>query len=121
MKLKSKEVNCTKSYRGANQKLMRQALAVAAKAPQVGKVKTRLHPILTAQDALELYLCFLRDTVDLMESVPSTDLFISYTPEGSEPLFEDVAKNGHSLLVQRGLGFGEKLFNALDDLLEKGY
>ena len=100
---------------------MRQALAVAAKAPQPGTVKTRLHTLLSEQDATDLHRCFLRDTIALMESVPDTDVFISYTPRGSEHLFEGITSNGHRLIPQRGPSFGDRLFNTLDDLLKMGY
>src|ERR1700746_3868305 len=39
------------------------ALAVLTKAPQAGRVKTRLVPPLTPEEAAELNKCFLRDTV----------------------------------------------------------
>jgi len=100
---------------------MRQALAVAAKAPLSGKVKTRLHSVLSVDDATELYRCFLKDTLALMDSVPGTHVVISYTPEGSEHLFEGIASAGHRLLLQRGEGFGDKLFHALSDLLSEGF
>lgn len=99
---------------------MRQALAVAAKAPQPGTVKTRLHGLLSVAETTELYRCFLRDTIALTERVPGADVFVSYTPEGSEPLFEGIS-NGHRLITQRGPGFGDKLYNALEDLLKEGY
>src|SRR4029453_12228202 len=38
------------------------ALAVMTKAPQAGRVKTRLVPPLTGEEAAELNKCFLRDT-----------------------------------------------------------
>jgi len=38
------------------------ALAVMTKAPQAGRVKTRLVPPLTPDEAAELNKCFLRDT-----------------------------------------------------------
>src|SRR6187399_2200003 len=38
------------------------ALAVMTKAPQAGRVKTRLVPPLTPEQAAELNKCFLRDT-----------------------------------------------------------
>ena len=37
------------------------ALGIMTKAPQAGKVKTRLIPPLTAEEAAELNICFLRD------------------------------------------------------------
>jgi rSAM/selenodomain-associated transferase 1 len=94
---------------------------VAAKAPQPGQVKTRLQRLLSEDDATELYRCFLRDTVALTRDLPETDVIISYTPAGSEPLFRELASNGNRLLLQRGNTFGERLFNALDDLLQCGY
>lgn len=100
---------------------MRQALAVAAKAPQPGNVKTRLQTLLSEQDAVELHRCFLRDTIALMEAVPDTDVVVSYTPQGSESLFEGILSNGHRLLLQRGASFGDRLFNALNELLRQGY
>src|SRR5881394_3260318 len=38
------------------------ALAIMTKAPRAGKVKTRLQPPLTAEEAAALNVCFLRDT-----------------------------------------------------------
>ena len=69
---------------------MRQALAVAAKAPQPGTVKTRLHSRLSADEATELYRCFLKDTLLLMYSVPKTERVISYTPKGGERYFDGI-------------------------------
>ncbi|HJQ71494.1 MAG TPA: TIGR04282 family arsenosugar biosynthesis glycosyltransferase [Blastocatellia bacterium] len=100
---------------------MRQALAVAAKAPQPGTVKTRLHSLLSKDEATELYRCFLKDTLALVESVPAADPIISYTPIGSEHFFDGIVSNGARLLPQRGASFGDKLFHALADLLDEGY
>ncbi len=100
---------------------MRQALAVAAKAPQPGTVKTRLHSLLSIDDATELYRCFLKDTLALMESVPETETVISYTPAGAEHHFEGIASGNHRLLLQRGESFGDKLYHALADLLREGF
>src|SRR5258707_15084606 len=45
------------------------ALAVMTKAPQAGRVKTRLVPPLTPEEAAELNKCFLRDTAAAISSV----------------------------------------------------
>jgi rSAM/selenodomain-associated transferase 1 len=100
---------------------MRRALAVAAKAPQHGKVKTRLHGLLSPDDATELYRCFLADTLSLMDKVQGVDPIISYTPAGAEHLFAPLISDNHRLLAQRGEGFGDKLYHALEDLLGEGY
>ena len=44
------------------------ALAVMTKAPQAGRVKTRLVPALTPEEAAELNKCFLRDTAAAISS-----------------------------------------------------
>ena len=106
---------------------MRQALAVAAKAPQPGSVKTRLHSRLSADEATELYRCFLKDTLSLMDSVPKTELVISYTPKGGERYFDGIhsakpGKNGNPrMLPQRGRSFGDKLYHAFEELFGEGF
>src|SRR6266849_4333551 len=47
------------------------ALAVMTKAPQAGRVKTRLVPPLTPEEAAELNKCFLRDTAAAIASACS--------------------------------------------------
>jgi uncharacterized protein len=47
------------------------ALAVMTKAPHAGRVKTRLVPPLTPEEAAELNKCFLRDTVAAISNVCS--------------------------------------------------
>src|SRR5215472_13330416 len=44
------------------------AMAVMTKAPQAGRVKTRLVPPLTPEEAAELNKCFLRDTAAAISS-----------------------------------------------------
>ena len=48
------------------------ALAVMAKAPRPGRVKTRLQPPLTADEAAALNVCFLRDTTQNIAAVTGT-------------------------------------------------
>jgi rSAM/selenodomain-associated transferase 1 len=101
--------------------MMRQALVVAAKAPQPGTVKTRLCSLLSSDDATELYRCFLEDTFRVMNRVPGTQRVISYTPEGSEAYFQRDGLKDQRLLLQRGDSFGERLFNAFEDLFSEGF
>jgi uncharacterized protein len=100
------------------------ALGVMAKAPLAGEVKTRLVPPLTGQEAAELNVCFLRDTVTTIANVTETETasgLVVYTPIGSEPAFDGILPKGFRLLAQRGLSLGERLYNATDDLLKQGY
>ena len=100
------------------------ALGLMAKAPLAGEVKTRLVPPLTAREAAELNVCFLRDMAANIQSVSETKAaagLVVYTPAGSEHAFAGVLPAGFDLLVQRGASLGERLCNATDDLLKQGY
>jgi rSAM/selenodomain-associated transferase 1 len=100
---------------------MRQALAVTAKAPRPGHVKTRLHGALSVEDATELYRCFLKDTLALVGTIPEIEAFVSYTPAGSECFFDGIASSSQRLLAQRGGGLGDRLIHAFEDLFGQGF
>jgi uncharacterized protein len=100
------------------------ALAVMAKAPRPGKVKTRLAPPLTLDQSAAINICFLRDTTENIAAVAGTGAaagIISYTPVGDEALFDDLLPVGFTLVAQRGDGFGERLLATAEDLLACGY
>jgi uncharacterized protein len=96
-------------------------LTVMAKAPRVGKVKTRLSPPLTAEQAAELNVCFLRDTAENIAAIAGAAGLVSYTPVGDEGLFEGLLPEGFALVAQRGDGFGERLLGAAEDILACGF
>jgi rSAM/selenodomain-associated transferase 1 len=102
------------------------ALAMMIKAPRAGASKTRLVPPLTQEEAAALSVCFLRDTAANIASACEASASAAegvavYTPVGAESAFDGLLPVGFSLLAQRGDGFGERLFNAADDLLRVGY
>src|SRR5271170_6710421 len=100
------------------------ALTVMAKAPRPGKVKTRLSPPLTPDQASDLNACFLRDTVtSLRAATPKApaEWVISYTPIGEEAAFRGILPYGALLIPQRGDGFGERLLATAEDLFSCGF
>ena len=100
------------------------ALAVMAKAPRPGKVKTRLAPPLTLEQTAALNICFLRDTTSNIAEVAqqgSAAGIICYTPVGDEVAFDGLLPEGFQLIPQRGDGFGERLHCAATDLLACGF
>lgn len=100
------------------------ALAVMAKAPRAGKVKTRLSPPLTLEQSAALNICFLQDTTQNIAEVSASGQsagIISYTPIGDEAAFDDLLPPSFQLIPQRGENFGERLFHAAEDLLHCGY
>ncbi len=100
------------------------ALAVMAKAPRPGEVKTRLSPPLTMEQAAALSICFLKDTAsNIAEVTAASDSFglVCYTPVGDEFLFDGLLPNSFALIAQRGAGFGERLVAAAEDILACGF
>jgi rSAM/selenodomain-associated transferase 1 len=100
------------------------ALAVMAKAPRPGKVKTRLAPPLTLDQSAAVNTCFLRDTTENLATVTASGRaagVISYTPVGDEVLFDNLLPASFALVPQRGDGFGERLLATVEDLLACGY
>jgi rSAM/selenodomain-associated transferase 1 len=98
------------------------ALAVMTKAPSAGKVKTRLTPPLTPQEAAALNICFLRDTAAAISRVLLGALGIGcYTPLGAEDAYRDILPEHFQLIPQRGNSFGERLILATRDLLAVGF
>ena len=97
------------------------ALAVMAKAPKPGRVKTRLSPPLTLDQTAALNICFLKDTTANLATIPRSAGLISYTPVGDEALFDGILPETFGLVAQRGDGFGERLLYAAEDILGIGY
>jgi rSAM/selenodomain-associated transferase 1 len=100
------------------------ALAVMAKAPRVGTVKTRLAPPLTFEQAAAINICFLRDTTDNIGAVAVSGRaagIISYTPVGDEALFDNLLPAEFTLIPQRGGCFGDRLLATAEDILACGY
>ena len=99
------------------------ALAVMAKTPRAGAVKTRLVPPLDADEAALLNTCFLRDVTGCIATLTSRSIhgFVAYTPAGQESTFDGLLPAGFRLLPQRGADLGERLLHATEDFLAAGY
>ena len=98
------------------------ALGIMTKAPQPGRVKTRLTPPLSRDEAAALNVCFLRDTSRaITESDPRARGVGVYMPAGAESVYRGVLPDDFYLLKQRGDTFGERLHNAVEDLLAVGF
>ena len=100
------------------------ALAVMTKAPKAGRVKTRLTPPLSPEEAAALNICFLRDTTAAI--LQNTDGnrakgIAVYTPVGAEETYVGILPDEFALVPQRGETFGERLSAATEDLLQLGF
>lgn len=89
---------------------MSELLAVFARSPVLGKVKTRLSPPLTAEQALALHRALVEDTLDHLNRIerPGIERLLLL----SEPLQDPSALNvpsGWTTTVQASGGLGERL------------
>ncbi len=100
----------------------RVALAIMTKVPRAGRVKTRLTPPLTPEEAAALNICFLRDTATaIAEAGEKAQGVGCYTPAGEEAAYRDIFPPGFQLIAQREGDFGARLIGAVEDLLAVGF
>jgi uncharacterized protein len=96
---------------------MKRALAVFAKAPLPGRVKTRLAPALTPEQGADLYRCMLLDTLARVRTL-AADIVIFY--DGEKRFFSDLAP-GALLFPQEKGDLGLRLQGAFEVLSSLGY
>ena len=108
------------------------AVAVIAKAPRPGQVKTRLQAVLRPEEASRLGAAFLQDTLGNL-ALAARDApiasFVAYAPAGEEARFDGVLPPGAALLLADGSGgdapgvegFGRVLLDATRALLGRGF
>lgn len=99
---------------------MRTAVAIMAKAPWPGQVKTRLCPPLSLEEAADLYRCFLLDKIEQLRSLAGASLAISYAPAEAAGVFETLAP-GVLLVAQEGPDLGARLANTFARLFARGF
>jgi rSAM/selenodomain-associated transferase 1 len=92
---------------------MTGTLLVMAKAPVPGKVKTRLCPPCTPEEAAGIAAASLADTLDAAGAVPDTWRVLVL--DGTHP-----APAGWTTVRQRGVGLGERLTQAFADTRRPG-
>ena len=115
-----------------NKRTGRCAIAIMAKAPDAGRVKTRLLPLLSASEARALSACFLRDMTHMLISAGRAapiDGYIAFAPAGSEASFAEIVAPGTGFVLANGeidapagvVGFGRCLLQAAQGLFARGY
>jgi len=110
----------------------RCAIAIMAKAPNVGRIKTRLSPFLTPEEAKDLGCCFLSDMTSNLAAVARElplDSYIAFAPVGSEAAFAAIVHGDTGFVLADGsaaapagvVGFGRCLLQAASSLFALGY
>lgn len=83
-------------------------MAVLAKAPVAGEVKTRLTPILHAREAADLARALLLDTIAQVEAA-GLELVVAFTPSAGRRALERLLGTRRRLVPQGGGSLGERL------------
>ena len=100
---------------------MSRALLIFARRPSPGRVKTRLTPPLSPEEAAGLYDCMVRDVVARTAVLDVDHRFLFFEEErGAEEYFRGIDERLR-LLPQEGEGLGERLINAFRMAFGRGY
>ena len=96
-------------------------LAVLAKAPIPGTVKTRLVPPLTFEQAAELAKALLTDQLEHLSELRGAELYLAFSPGDASTMMARLAPAGFHLFVQQGEDLGARMENCLEELRRRGH
>lgn len=92
-------------------------MAVFAKAPEPGKVKTRLTPVLHAHEAADLYRALLLDTLEVVEST-GAETVVAYAPSAARRALERLLGRRRRLIPQGTGDLGQRMFTVFHRLAD---
>jgi rSAM/selenodomain-associated transferase 1 len=96
----------------------RAAVAIMAKAPRPGEVKTRLCPPLTPGEAAALARAFVLDAIERLRGIAGADGVLAYAPAQERAAFAALAPD-MALLPQPEGDLGQRMHGVLADLLAR--
>jgi len=96
-------------------------ILIFAKAPEPGRVKTRLIPALGTRGAADLQARLLLDTVARLASTGLASIELWCAPDPHQEPFPELAdRYGLGIHGQRGADLGERMLHATTDALRRG-
>ena len=90
------------------------------KYPKKGTVKLRLCRDLEEDIVLELYRCFVQDTLKMIKKI-DVPFFICFHPSDEQSRFIQWLGPTHLFLPQTGSDLGERMKNSFVEVLKKGF
>ena len=102
---------------------MSACLVVFVKDPIPGRVKTRLTPRITPDEAAKLYKAFTLDIISNARKLKRNsvnNVTVAYTPIGAEKAFRKLVKQPTNFLPQKGKNLGERMKNAFKQSFAEG-
>ncbi len=102
---------------------MSACLVVFVKDSIPGRVKTRLTPRITPDEAAKLYKAFTLDIISNARKLKRNsvnNITVAYTPVGAEKAFRKLIEQPTNFLPQKGKNLGERMKNAFKQSFAEG-
>lgn len=99
---------------------MKKAWICLTRVPEPGRTKTRLMPVLAAEECALLHTAFLQDLNRVAEQV-NADFFVAYTAEGAWESLREIFSGAADYFPQEGTDLGLRMHNAITEVLCRGY
>src|SRR5512139_3058671 len=97
------------------------AIAIMAKAPVAGSVKTRLVPPLTPAQAAEFYRAMLLDQFDHLRNYAGAERYVFFAPADGESILRDLGGGEYAYLAQAAGDLGARMQRVCADLMSMGH
>lgn len=99
---------------------MRETIIIFTRVPIPGQTKTRLQNFITKNQCAEIHKNFLKDIKQTCKNL-KRDIFVFYTPEDENNILKNILGYEFKYKIQEGKDLGEKMYNAIEYVLKKGY
>jgi uncharacterized protein len=113
----------TKGYHGnKNIKKIsdRGCILVFVRAPEIGKVKTRLANVIGNEAALSLFKSFVADELAMLRNL-FFDVIICFHPHSARLQVENWLSDESDFVAQSGKDLGQRMRNAFEEVFSRGY
>ncbi|MCC6719448.1 MAG: TIGR04282 family arsenosugar biosynthesis glycosyltransferase [Acetobacteraceae bacterium] len=100
------------------------AISIVCKTPLPGGGKSRLRPLLGAEDAAALSACFIRDVAAAIDAVPEAigrTGYAIYAPAGTDAVLRPLLPASWRLVARQDADLGVVLFSAIAGFLAEGH
>ncbi|KMT22479.1 TIGR04282 family arsenosugar biosynthesis glycosyltransferase [Clostridium cylindrosporum] len=99
---------------------MKEAIIIFTRVPIKGRTKTRLQKCLSPKQCAMIHGSFIKDIYKTCKET-KRDIFIFYTPKRYKHKLVELIGENDEYQVQVGEDLGEKMLDAIETVLSKGY
>ncbi|SHJ58268.1 hypothetical protein SAMN02745248_00468 [Hathewaya proteolytica DSM 3090] len=94
-----------------------KAIVFFTKAPELGRIKTRLEPFLTKELCVELQTAFIKDIYNCISTM-GINIIINYSAIGDLDKLKNITHREAKFIKQEGNDIGDKMYNAISTALK---